>query len=156
VSTHCSTLLWLMHSLLSPSSLSSSPPSSLPLCFTTAFIISVSVMCWKPSSHASLCSHCSMLSSLIFFKLYTAHTMSRILDLLSYSLAKSCKSSSRSGSSFFHDQTSVTGFTEDCARDGLHIASNTTLFIFHNHIMLSSSSTKFWEGQSSSVISWTH
>jgi hypothetical protein len=61
--------------------------------------------------------------------------MSRISDLLISSLRKPCKSSSsRSGTSFLHDQTSITGFTEDHAQDMPYIASNTVIS-FHNAVI---------------------
>jgi hypothetical protein len=88
-----------------------------------------------------LCSHSSMLSSSMFSKLLIAHTMSRILDLIS-SLGEPCKSwSSWSRRSFLHDWTSVTEFMEDHARAMLYTASN-TVFHFHNAITLSSSSAR--------------
>jgi hypothetical protein len=97
------------------------------------------VSCWKPSSHASLSSHSSTLSSSMFLKILIAHTMSRISDLLISLLGKPRKSSSsRSGRSFHYDRISVTWFTEDNAWNMPYVASNTIIF-FHNAIMLSSS-----------------
>jgi hypothetical protein len=101
-------MLWLTHSLPSPSfsSLPSSPPYSCPLCFAAALTMSLSVMCWKPSLQASLCSHYSTISSSMFSKILIANTTSRISDFLMSSLEKPCKSSSsRSGTRFLHDQT---------------------------------------------------
>jgi hypothetical protein len=67
-------------------------------------------------------------SSLMFAKLLIAHTMSRISDLLISSFGKPYKSStSRSGKSFLHNRTSVTGFTKKlCPR--YVIATNTVIF----------------------------
>jgi hypothetical protein len=77
-----------------------------------------------------------------FSKLLTAHTMSRMSDLLISSLRKLCKSSSStSGTGFLHDQTSVTEFTEVRIQDMLYTASNTVIS-FHNAIILSSSSAR--------------
>jgi hypothetical protein len=41
-------------------------------------------MCWKPSSHVSLCSYSSTLSSSLFSELLIAHTISRISDFIIY------------------------------------------------------------------------
>jgi hypothetical protein len=68
VSTNWGAMLWLMHTLLSL--LSSSPLSYSPFCFTAA--LTLSVMCWKSSSHASLCSH--YLTSFRCFRNSSQHT----------------------------------------------------------------------------------
>jgi hypothetical protein len=50
--------------------------------------VSVSVMCCKSSSHPSLCSHYSTLSSSVVSKLLIAHTMSWISDLVNSFIRK--------------------------------------------------------------------
>jgi hypothetical protein len=110
-------------------SLRSSPHSSSPFSFAAALTISVCHVL-EARSHAY-----SSMSLCWYSKLLMAHTMSRILDLLISSLEKSRTSpASRSGRCFLHDQTRVTGFTEDHARYTPYTASNTV--IFFNPIML--------------------
>jgi hypothetical protein len=107
-------------------------------------------MCWKPTSHASLCSH-SSLSLLMFSKLFIPYTTSRITDLLISSLENPCYSpSSRSGRCFLRNWTSITGFTEDHAWHMPCVAYNTIIFsiiLFCCHLHQQG----FWESQPDAV-----
>lgn len=103
-------------------------------------------LCWKSSLLVLLCSHSPAFSNLL-----TAYIIPVNFDFLISSLARRCKSSSKSGRSFCHDETTVPGFTEDPAQDTLYMVCSS--YFFSQNAVVLSSLTEFSEGQPDNSIS---